>query len=129
MSAYIETLNYYNDKRTHGPAGPAVLYTDDGDITLPMRWVVCPVCDGEGKHVNPAIDAGGISREDLDPDFVENYIGGVYDVCCSHCQGRTTIQEVDWDSLTSEQADAYRAQLDELDKMRACEIAERAMGA
>lgn len=52
-------------------------------------WIICPVCEGEGKHVNPNIDANGLSDDDFhdDPDFVEDYLSGVYDVGCNKCGG------------------------------------------
>lgn len=73
-------------------------------VNLPRTRVVCPVCDGEGKHVNPAIDRNGISAEDFanDPDFEEEYRSGVYDVRCDTCDGRNVIDRVNWD-----EADPY----------------------
>lgn len=71
--------------------------TREIEIELPAKWEVCSRCDGEGKHVDPAIDGNGISQEqfDGDPDFEEAYFGGRYDVKCEECQGRTTILVVD----------------------------------
>ncbi|HFD86891.1 MAG TPA: hypothetical protein ENJ35_04350 [Gammaproteobacteria bacterium] len=131
MDHHIETLNYLKDQRTRGSILAPVLFLDDTEITLPTRWVVCPVCNGEGKHVNPAIDCGGLTSEDFrdDPDFAENYREGVYDVRCNCCNGRTTVQEVDFDKLTQEQEKAYLIQLQEEDDDRACMLAEMAMGA
>lgn len=58
------------------------------------KWVVCPVCRGEGKTVNPDIDAHGLTREDFDedPDFQESYLRGDYDITCRACNGRTTVE-------------------------------------
>lgn len=77
-------------------------YSRDGNIEftgieLPARRVVCPRCEGEGKHVNPAIDSHGISPEefDADPDFAEGYFSGRYDVRCEGCKGDRVIDEVD----------------------------------
>ena len=52
-------------------------------------WLICPACKGEGSHVNPNIDAGGISAEDFydDPDFFDDYMSGMYDVPCDACHG------------------------------------------
>ena len=114
--AYIERLNYINDPRTQGPAKIPTLYVehDDGtseEIELPTHWEVCPVCDGEGKHVNPSIDAGGINPADEDPEFLEDYMSGVYDVVCNHCGGRTTVREVDVDAMSPELRQAYEDDL------------------
>ncbi len=57
------------------------------------RWKICSMCEGEGKYVNPSIDAGGLSAEDFaeDPDFMEDYFSGVFDVRCSECRGSGKI--------------------------------------
>lgn len=66
-------------------------------VFLPFKSIVCPRCNGTGKHVNPAIDEHGLTHEDFseDPDFAESYFSGVYDVRCELCQGMNVIQEVD----------------------------------
>ena len=58
-------------------------------------WVICTLCHGDGKHVNPAIDAGGLTREDFedDPDFADSYIRGDYDVTCARCGGSGKLRE------------------------------------
>lgn len=62
---------------------------DDELITVPAMYVVCALCDGTGKHVNPSIDANGLTSEDFaeDPDFAEDYRRGTYDVSCYRCHG------------------------------------------
>ena len=58
-------------------------------------WLVCPVCNGEGKTVNPSIDAGGLTREDFDedPDFREDYMSGMYDITCRACNGQRVVKQ------------------------------------
>lgn len=128
----IDNVNYARDRRNCGRAKLPVLTDDDGvEIKLPTRWEVCPVCDGKGTHVNPAIDCGGISQDgfDQDPDFMESYMSGAYDQTCNHCGGRTTVEAVDWDRLTPAQRDAYDKQEQfEADYQAMC-AAERRMGA
>lgn len=60
-------------------------------------WVICTLCHGDGHHVNPAIDAGGLSREDFDddPDFAEGYRRGDYDVTCVRCGGSGKVREAE----------------------------------
>jgi len=66
------------------------------NIVLPAHRVVCPRCDGEGKHVNPAIDGNGLSAEDLaDDGFREDYFSGVFDVRCEECNGERVVMEID----------------------------------
>ncbi len=127
----IDDLNYFNDPRNR-PAREPVLYHDDGtEERLPTRWEVCHVCGGEGKHVNPSIDAGGISADEFhdDPDFHESYMRGDYDVTCNRCNGRTTVAVVDIDKLTPEQKHAYARQLQDEADDRAERMAEIRMGA
>jgi hypothetical protein len=126
--AMLERMNAANDARECEPADAPVLYLEDGtEKKLPTRWVVCPVCDGKGSHVNPAIDCHGISAEEFaeDPDFAESYAAGEYDQTCNKCQGRTTVRAVDLDALTPEERAAYqRQQRDDADyeAMRRAEI-------
>lgn len=124
--------NYACDPRTQGAAKAPILYTEDGEeVKLPTVWEVCHVCNGEGKHVNPSIDCNGLTQDDFDsdPDFAEEYMAGTYDVTCNCCQGRTTVQAVDWDRLTPAQSKAYRKQLDDDALNRAEHLAELRMGA
>lgn len=78
-------------------------FNGDGtrDLLLPGKYRVCPRCDGEGKHVNPAIDANGISPQefDEDPDFREAYFSGAYDIKCEECKGERVLPEVIFDRL------------------------------
>ena len=116
-SAYLERMNWANDRRTQGEAKtPTLCLYDEAtdtetEIDLPLRWEVCPVCEGRGEHVNPSIDAGGLSAEDLsDPDFREDYMNGVFNIPCNHCGGRTTVQVVDRDRCDPEHLKAYDEQ-------------------
>ena len=74
-------------------------------VELPAKWVVCSRCEGKGTHTNPSVDGNGITPEEFaeDPNFMEDYINGVYDVQCSECRGRTTVLEIDESRLTVEQ--------------------------
>lgn len=113
----LEDANYYNDSRVRnaGRNQPPSYEDDDGNtVELPWTWEVCPTCNGAGKHVNPSIDAGGLTGEDLaqDPDFADAYFDGRFDQTCSQCGGRSTVPAVDWDRLTPLQEAAYTTQLD-----------------
>jgi len=102
----IDNLNYARDSRTGDPA-PTKLTVydpdsgDDVEIEIPSKWDVCPVCDGKGTHVNPSIDAGGLSRDSMDdPEFMDDYMSGAYDQTCNYCQGRTTVRVPDEDAMS-----------------------------
>jgi hypothetical protein len=58
-------------------------------------YVVCPTCRGKGTHVNPSVDAGGLSPRDFadDDEFRDDYFAGIYDVPCYECKGERVIPE------------------------------------
>jgi hypothetical protein len=70
-------------------------------------WVICTLCHGDGHVVNPAIDAGGISGEemDADPDFREAYLAGAYDVPCNRCGGSGKVRAAELERLEREAVD------------------------
>jgi hypothetical protein len=60
-------------------------------VEVYIVWEVCTVCDGRGSHVNPGIDADGITGSEmaeLGPEFQRSYMRGDYDVPCYGCGGR-----------------------------------------
>lgn len=129
----IDDVNYARDPRNCGRCPERVyIYDDEGiERELPTRWEVCDVCDGRGHHVNPSIDAGGLSAEDFadDPDFREAYFRGDYDQRCNRCGGRTTIRVVDRDACEPELLAAYDADLEAQARDDAERLAEIRMGA
>lgn len=100
--------------------------------TFPAKWEVCPRCDGTGKHVNPAVDGNGITRDEMDelgPDFFDDYMSGVYDVACEECNGERLILVLDEDLATPDQVSRYEELQEEENNFRAEVLAERRMGA
>ena len=56
---------------------------EEGELACfdaPARWVLCRRCSGDGTHTNPSIDGP-------DPEFMEDYMSGVYDIRCEECEG------------------------------------------
>lgn len=107
-SDYIERLNYYSDSRTRPRSEVEI---PEG---LPTKWEVCPQCQGEGKHVNPSIDAGGLTREDFleDPDFMHDYMSGLHDVACNTCGGKRVVKVVDEQGADPELLQDYYDELE-----------------
>ena len=104
------------------------------EVEFPFQWKVCDLCDGKGTHVNPSIDAGGLSQDDFDedPEFKEEYFSGAYDVPCNKCKGRTTFPEIDeeaCDEVQKIELEAYHKQQEEEAQFEAESRAERSMGA
>lgn len=77
---------------------------EEEEVEIPIKFEVCPTCEGKGKHVNPSIDAHGLSAEDFaeDPDFAEDYFRGCYDVSCYECGGANVVPEIDEDRCDKE---------------------------
>lgn len=113
MNAFIENLNYQSDHRVRARRDAVetfVVEDEDGEEhQLPTVWAVCPTCNGEGKHINPSIDAGGLSDYSLseDPDFADEYLSGAYDVPCYQCSGRRVVKVVDETNLMPAQRKLY----------------------
>ena len=85
-----------------------VVENEDGEeVDIPAKYAVCDTCNGKGKHVNSSIDRHGLSREDFDedPDFMEEYLNGTYDVACVECRGERVVPIVDEEHATREQID------------------------
>ena len=73
-------------------------------FTFPCKYDVCDLCDGKGRHVNPSIDAHGISPDEFedDPEFEEDYFGGVYDIPCNQCRGKRVQPVIDREAVDPE---------------------------
>ena len=123
----IEERNYWNDERVCERARPPEL---DGE-PLPYVFEVCPVCRGKGSHVNPSIDASGLTAEDFhdDPEFSEHYREGLYDQTCNRCGGMRVVQVVDRDQCDADLLAKYDAEADADADYQAMVRAERASGA
>jgi hypothetical protein len=106
---------------------------EDADIEydVPVTFQVCDTCNGKGSHVNPSIDCNGLSREDFDedPDFAEAYFEGQYDVPCYGCGGKRVTPEIDQDRIDPKVKGLLEEKEQCQREMRACEDAERRMGA
>ncbi len=112
------------------------LTNDDGEeleVEFPAKYEVCELCEGQGKHVNPSIDAHGISGHEFseDPEFAEEYFNGTYDVPCYRCKGKRVEPTLNEENFNEEQ----KANLHLLEKMwdeeyayRQEVMAERKMG-
>lgn len=77
------------------------------DVSLPSKFVVCHRCQGRGVH-----DAweGGMTMDEMDeqgPEFMEDYLDGVYDVACSVCGGQRVLEVVDEARVPAKLREAY----------------------
>lgn len=64
-------------------------------VPVSSSWEICRTCKGEGEHVDPVIDAGGISMDELGQwshEEEERYEEGFYNVTCSSCDGSGKVR-------------------------------------
>jgi hypothetical protein len=101
----FDNINYYLDQRVIAASEKwferldemrmVAYFLEDGynEIEILCEWRVCPICGGRGSHVNPSIDANGLTGEDFadDPDFAESYMRGDYDQPCNGCNGKRVV--------------------------------------
>lgn len=56
------------------------------------KFEVCPECQGSGRVLGSAFRGQALSEEYAsDPEFMEDYLGGAYDVQCDECNGLRVI--------------------------------------
>jgi hypothetical protein len=142
-------MGFYNDSRVRAGNRPKAfsridpgrmvgIFTWDNpdteeseDLELPFKFEVCSICDGTGTHVNPSIDAHGLTREDFeeDPEFEEDYRSGRYDVPCYNCNGANVEPVLDESRCPPKWLAAYTAWERDLAESYAIERMEREMGA
>jgi hypothetical protein len=84
--------NWWSNINTNNMTATLELF-DNEKIEIPIRFDVCPLCEGKGFHVDPSIDSHGISSEEFteDPDFAEEYNSGSYNQRCNMCNGKCVI--------------------------------------
>ncbi len=104
-------------------------YDDGTDTVLPARAEVCPQCRGRGTIVNPAVDGNGLTAEDFgqDPEFLDDYLGGVFNIPCPECSGRRVVLVADEERLTPAQLELWEGYLSYREEL-AAEASMRARG-
>lgn len=150
----IDNYNYWNDSRVRasmisdpftilessGRTAKISIYTflvdpemedEDGETILEVltRYEVCGMCEGHATVVNPSIDAGGLTHEDMyerGPEFEEEYFSGAYDIQCPKCKGIRVVPHLQFSKEIQSRVDEwYQDQHDDA----ATVAAERRMGA
>lgn len=77
---------------------------EEREVEVPIKFEICPTCQGKGTHVNPSIDCNGLTAEDFaeDPDFAEDYFNGAYDQTCNECGGERVVPEINREGVNEE---------------------------
>lgn len=81
------------------------------EVEIPFQYEVCDRCNGKGTHVNPSIDGNGITGDEMaeaGPEFLEDYMSGVYDVSCYECHGQRVVMVPDVAVLTPEEREIVK---------------------
>ena len=106
------------------------LYHDDGSETpVPFKWCICRGCEGSGKS---SAYLGAFTREDLDEqghEFCEDYFSGRYDRACDRCEGTGKVRIADRKAMDRAALALWDEQRRDEAEYRACQAAERRMGA
>jgi len=104
----LEERNYANDRRVLAQGKRWWASVDEDRMVatveteakpwvqtvVKIKYITCPTCNGTGSHVNPSIDASGLTGDDMmDDGFLEDYMAGVYDVPCFHCHALRVIPQ------------------------------------
>ena len=92
------------------PATPNVQPWGEDGPTLPGKWEICFNCNGNGRHVNPAVDGSGLTEDDFleqGDEFREDYFNGLYDIACDNCSGSGKCLVVDEDRCSAAQWAEY----------------------
>lgn len=66
-------------------------------ISLPRKWVICGVCDGNGAHSRHLGAFTQDEMNELGDDFRKEYMAGNYDKKCERCSGTGKLHVVDHD--------------------------------
>lgn len=119
-------------------SNPTILFTEyqnEGDEIhhyLPANWAICRSCNGNGTttaHIEN--DGGGITAdemEELGEDFRHDYMSGVYDRPCPHCNGSGKVKELDRGNVDKELLTKWdEFQQEEYEYRQMCEM-ERKLG-
>lgn len=97
-------------------------------IELPCKFEVCSLCEGEGTHVNPSIDAHGVSGEEF-AELMEDYANGFFNILCNECHGLRVVWVVDRERCSSHLLAAWDMWEEELLDFRSMQESERRVGA
>jgi hypothetical protein len=83
-----------------------VIGENETEVEIPITFDVCDTCEGKGTHVNPSIDAHGITEDEWcqwNSGEQEFYMSGGYDVECYECAGKRVVPVPAESRMTNEQ--------------------------
>jgi hypothetical protein len=83
---------------------------NEREVRVPARYVICTHCRGTGMSSS---HLGAFTRDEMDeqgPEFLEDYMAGVYDKPCHECEGGKVLL-VDRAAIEARGTQAQRAAL------------------
>lgn len=101
----------------------------DEMVPVPVKWEICSCCQGHGKSSAYLGAYTSDDMDDMDDDFIQDYIDGRYDRRCDECEGSGKVEAADVARMPPDMLTAWRDQEREDAAMRAEERMERMMGA
>lgn len=87
---------------------------DEWRFCYPVRfgsYEVCPHCRGEGTVVDPSVDCSGISFDDHDPHFQDDYMSGAFRITCTRCDGLRVVRPIILDEKITRWINELRREL------------------
>jgi RecJ-like exonuclease len=93
-------------------------------VEHPAKWGICDRCEGDGTTGNPAYNGLSCSGEFMqeNPEFLEEYMDGKYDILCPSCKGsgKVLIPSTDegFNAWEIEQFDLEMAEMDREAELR-----------
>lgn len=88
---------------------------EEREVEIPVEFEICGTCEGKGRHVNPSIDAHGITEDEWSQwssEEQETYLSGGYDVECHECAGKRVVPVPAEARMTDEQKSALERATD-----------------
>lgn len=81
-------------------------------IRIPVQFIPCPLCGGQGHYVDPGVDRNGLTAgdmEELGAGFMQAYFAGHFNVPCGDCHGdKFVLAPLKRKFLTEAQAQVVR---------------------
>lgn len=94
----------------------SVIDEDGNDVTFtfPARFIVCPECEGHGKHLPDSMRHHAYSAEEwaeMEPN--------TYDITCHKCHGNKVVQTIDRGAITESEDRELLTEYETLEKTAA----------
>lgn len=93
----MKTIKFYHESFEYNDN---FLALGEKGLVIKAQRIVCPECNGEGKHFRRDLDENDMIasfREDGNDDGYDAYLNGAFDQICNQCKGEKVLDEPIWD--------------------------------